>query len=62
MTPEQDQLLREIYNRADWTNNRTVDMDTVLRDTFNRADWINEWRAEVDEQLAELKRLVEQLS
>lgn len=43
-----DGVIRETYNRSEWTNNRTTDMDLrakdidpVIRETYNRADWVN---------------------
>lgn len=36
-----DTVLRDTYNRTDWTNTRTSAIDTVIRETYNRADWVN---------------------
>jgi hypothetical protein len=43
-----DPTIRETYNRADWTNERTKgtderlgQLDPVIRDTFNYASWTN---------------------
>lgn len=59
MTPEQDRLLREIFNRVSWTNTRTeimdvraTNIDPVLRETYNRAEWNHE-------QLAVVQGLIE---
>ena len=60
MTPDQDALLREIFNLVTWTNQRTADVDPVIRatdgvarDTFNLATWTN---TTTSEQLTRIER------
>jgi hypothetical protein len=46
---ELDPVIRETYNRADWTNDRTagtdtrlVQLDPVIRETYNLSKWTND--------------------
>jgi hypothetical protein len=58
-----DPIIREIYNRADWVNTRTVAMekrlqqlDSVIRETYNRADWTNSRTIEILDAVKALQK------
>lgn len=42
MTPEQDALLREVYNRTVWVNDWKDQIDPVVREGYNNAVWANQ--------------------
>jgi hypothetical protein len=57
---ELDPIVRETFNRADWTNTRTAgtderltQLDPVIRETYNFASWTNDRTVEILDKVSE---------